>query len=35
MPLRYLNLDDQTRRFIVEEIDMDIASGALYLSLAN
>jgi len=32
MPLRYLNLDDQTRRFMVEEIDMDIASGALYLS---
>jgi hypothetical protein len=30
--LRYLNLDDRTRMFMVEEIDLDIAKKVLYLS---
>lgn len=32
MGLRYENLDDATRRFMVEEIDMDVQSGAIYIS---
>ena len=32
MPLNYLNLDDQTRGFIVEEIEMDIANESMYVS---
>jgi hypothetical protein len=32
MALNYLNLDDRTRQFMLEEIDMDVANGALYLS---
>ncbi|MGE0668180.1 MAG: hypothetical protein AB7O49_16610 [Sphingomonadales bacterium] len=32
MGLSYENLDASTRRFMVEEIEMDAASGALYLS---
>jgi hypothetical protein len=32
MPLNYVNLDSRTRTFMVDEIDMDIANGTLYLS---
>jgi hypothetical protein len=32
MGLRYENLDAETRRFMLEEIEMDIASDRLYLS---
>jgi len=32
MGLSLTNLDDKTRRFMVEEIEMDIASGNLYFS---
>jgi hypothetical protein len=32
MPLHYMNLDERTRQFMVEEIDMDVASGKIYLS---
>jgi hypothetical protein len=32
MPLNYANLDSRTRTFMVEEIDMDLANGTLYLS---
>lgn len=32
MGLRYENLDEATRRFMVEEIDMDVQSGAIYIS---
>jgi hypothetical protein len=30
--LRYENLDEETRRFMVEEIDMDVANGSIYIS---
>jgi hypothetical protein len=32
MPLNYQNLDARTRALMVEEIDMDVAAGTLYLS---
>lgn len=32
MPLAYLNLDDRTRHFMVEEIDLDVSNGTVYLS---
>lgn len=32
MGLRYENLDDVTRRFMVEEIDMDVQNGPIYIS---
>jgi hypothetical protein len=32
MALKYLNLDARTRAFMLEEIEMDIAAGTLYLS---
>jgi len=32
MPLNLVNLDAQTRKLMLEEIDSDIAKGALYLS---
>ena len=32
MGLAYENLDDATRRFMVQEIDMDVASGKVYIS---
>lgn len=32
MGLCYENLDDETRRFMVEEIDMDVANGSIYIS---
>lgn len=32
MALAYLNLDEQTRAFMVEEIDADIADGSIYIS---
>jgi hypothetical protein len=32
MPLTYLNLDDRTRHFMLEEIDMDANAGKIYLS---
>ena len=32
MALNYLNLDDQTRVFMGEEIEMDIADGKIYIS---
>jgi hypothetical protein len=32
MPLNYLNLDDKTRKFMVEEIDLDVNKGIIYLS---
>jgi hypothetical protein len=32
MPLNYLNLDARTRGFIVEEIDMAVSDGSIYLS---
>lgn len=32
MPLSYSNLDADTRRLMLEEIDLDIAAGRLYLS---
>jgi hypothetical protein len=32
MGLKYQNLDDETRRFMIEEIDMDIALDKIYLS---
>ena len=31
MALNYLNLDDRTRRFMIEEIDMDIADRNMYI----
>lgn len=32
MLLNYLNLDDVTRKFMIEEIDLDIGAGVLYPS---
>jgi len=32
MPLNYLNLDARTRGFMVEEIDMSVKDGSIYLS---
>ncbi|NYD91641.1 hypothetical protein [Sphingomonas melonis] len=32
MGIAYENLDEATRRFMVEEIDMDVASGKIYIS---
>ena len=32
MGLRYENLDDETRRFMLEEIDMDVRDGSIYIS---
>lgn len=32
MGLRYNNLNEQTRQFMLEEIDMDVESGAIYIS---
>lgn len=32
MGIAYENLDDATRRFMVEEIDMDVANGTIYVS---
>jgi hypothetical protein len=32
MPLKYLNLDDATRKYMVEEIDLAVGDGSLYLS---
>lgn len=32
MGLRYEDLDDETRRFMIEEIEMDMASDRIYLS---
>jgi len=32
MGLSYKNLDDQTRKFMVEELDRDITNGKLYIS---
>ncbi len=32
MGITYENLDDATRRFMVEEIDMDVANGTIYVS---
>lgn len=32
MSLAYANLDSETRRFMLEEIKMDIANGSIYLS---
>ena len=32
MPLNYLNLDDQTRGFMGQEIEMDIADNGIYIS---
>ena len=32
MPLNYLNLDDRTRQFMLEEIDMDVSAQTIYLS---
>lgn len=32
MGLNYVNLDDQTRKFMVEEIDTDVANETIYLS---
>ena len=32
MPLDYLNLDEQTRPFMVEEIDLDVANDSIYIS---
>lgn len=32
MGLNYLNLDEQTRTFMIEEIDMDIAADRIHLS---
>lgn len=31
MSLQYANLDDETRKFMVEEIEFDLAAGRLYL----
>ncbi len=32
MGLQYMHLDPATRRFMVEEVDLDVAGGTLYLS---
>lgn len=32
MGLDYKNLDDATRRFMLEEIEMDVGSGSMYVS---
>jgi hypothetical protein len=32
MGLRYEDLDEQTRRFMIEEIDMDVRDGTIYIS---
>lgn len=32
MGLSYENLDEQTRRFMTEEIDMDVSNGRIYIS---
>lgn len=32
MGLAYENLDEATRRFMIEEIDMDVADGTIYVS---
>lgn len=32
MPLSYENLDEITRRFMSEEVDLDISQGTLYTS---
>lgn len=32
MGLSYVNLDDQTRKFMVEEIDIDVANETIYIS---
>lgn len=32
MGLKYVNLDEQTRKFMVEELERDIAQGSLYIS---
>lgn len=32
MGIAYENLDDATRRFMIEEIDMDVANGTIYVS---
>lgn len=32
MGLKYANLDDPTRKFMVEEIDMDVENGTIYIS---
>lgn len=32
MPLYYENLDDRTRRFMREEVGLDVSEGVLYLS---
>jgi len=32
MPLSYENLDDKTRQFMLQEIDLDMSQGILYIS---
>lgn len=32
MGLQYENLDEETRRFMVDEIDMDVRDGTIYIS---
>lgn len=32
MGLRYENLDETTRKFMIEEIDMDVTNGSIYIS---
>ena len=32
MGLRYEDLDEETRRFMLEEIDMDVRNGSIYIS---
>ena len=33
MPLDYENLDERTRRFMLEEVELDSSEGVLYMSL--
>ncbi|WP_255415883.1 hypothetical protein [Petrotoga sp. Shatin.DS.tank11.9.2.9.3] len=32
MAIQYKNLDDQTRKFMLKELEMDVKEGTLYIS---